>query len=169
MKQKLTAFLFVTAALFTTLSSFASPGMLVVLPSSGTSSTVAAENNWAEKVGSNPDVKALSPDMLKMSLDKFLTLTPSKYKEMTGKKLGLKKSMELKAAQKYVKKKMASGADISKGVYVLLAILGLGWLAMGLLDDWSGSDWIVNLLLTVLCWLPGVIHALVKMKKYYNS
>jgi len=169
MKQKLAAFLFMAAALLTTLSSVASPGMLVVLPSSGASSSTApAEKNWADTFGTNPDVKALSPEMLKMSLDKFLTLTPSKYKEMTGKKLGLKKSMELKAAQKYVKKKMTSGADISKGVYVLLAILGLGWLAMGLLDDWSGSDWIVNLVLTFLCWIPGIIHALVKMKKYYS-
>lgn len=96
-------------------------------------------------------------------------MTPSKYRQLTGKRLGLKKSIQLKAAQKALKKEIRNGkdADISKGVYVLLAILGLGWLAMGLLDDWNGSDWLVNLLLTVLCWLPGLIHALVKMKKYY--
>ncbi len=120
----------------------------------------------------DPELKSLmaafSPETAQMAIDEFLSLTPKKYREMTGKRLGLKKTLELKAAQKVLKKKLKKdGADISKGVYVLLAILGLGWLAMGLLDDWEGSDWLVNLLLTVLCWLPGLIHALVKMKKYY--
>jgi uncharacterized membrane protein YqaE (UPF0057 family) len=168
MKQKLTAFLFMAAAFLVALPSYASPELLVVLPTEAKTTATSANSNWAETLKANPEVNTLSPDMLKMSLEKFLTLTPAKYKEMTGKKLGLKKSLELKAAQKYVKKKMAGGADISKGVYILLAILGVAWLAMGLMDDWSGSDWIVNLILTLLCWLPGVIHALVKMKKYYS-
>lgn len=111
----------------------------------------------------------VSPDMAQLTIDEFLAMTPSKYKKLTGKRLGLKKSIQLKAAQKALKKELKNGeeTEFSKGVYVLLAILGLGWLAMGLMDDWTGSDWLVNLILTVLCWLPGVIHALVKMKKYY--
>ena len=168
MKQRFTAYLFMAAALLVALPSMASPNLLIVVPATEAKASIATDNNWADVVKANPEVNTLSPDMLKMSIEKFLALTPSKYKEMTGKKLGLKKSMELKAAQKFVKKKMSAGADISKGVYILLAILGLGWLAMGLMDDWSGSDWIVNLILTALCWLPGVIHALVKMKKYYS-
>ncbi|MBK9337016.1 MAG: YqaE/Pmp3 family membrane protein [Lewinellaceae bacterium] len=39
---------------------------------------------------------------------------------------------------------------------------------MGVKSDWEGSDWIVNLILVVLCWLPGLIHALIKMKDYYK-
>ncbi|MBU6343136.1 MAG: YqaE/Pmp3 family membrane protein [Bacteroidetes bacterium] len=62
----------------------------------------------------------------------------------------------------------AAGDGITKGLYILLAILGLAWIAMGVKSDWSGNDWIVNLILTVLCWLPGFIHALVKMKEYYK-
>lgn len=119
------------------------------------------------------EVKALSPEMTKMAVDQFLNLTPAKYKKMTGERLGLKKTVELKMAQKAVKKHMkkdgaAGGDGITKGLYILLAILGLGWVAMGVKDDWNGSDWIVNLILTFLCWLPGLIHALVKMKKYYS-
>jgi uncharacterized membrane protein YqaE (UPF0057 family) len=102
-----------------------------------------------------------------MGLDQFLSLTPKKYKEMTGEKLGLKKTLQLKAAQKFIKKELKREADIDKGLYVLLAILGLAWVAMGVMDDWSGSDWIVNLILYALCYLPGLIHALTKMKKYY--
>lgn len=104
-----------------------------------------------------------------LSIDDFLNLTPKKYKELTGEKLGFKNTLKLKAAQKVVKQKLKKGkaADIPKGAYIVLVILGLGWLAMGLLDDFSGNNWWVNLLLTFLCWIPGVIHGLVKMKEYY--
>lgn len=115
------------------------------------------------------EVQALTPQMLQMHVEEFLTLTPAKYREMTGERLGLKNTMKLKAAQKFLKKELKKGDDgITKGLYILLAILGLAWIAMGVKSDWSGSDWIVNLILTILCWLPGFIHALVKMKDYYN-
>ena len=113
------------------------------------------------------EVNTLPEAATALSLERFLTLTPKQYREMTGERLGLKNAIKLKAAQKIVKRQLKRDEDISKGVYVLLAILGLGWLAMGLLTDFDGSDWIVNLVLTVLCWLPGLIHALVKMKDYY--
>jgi hypothetical protein len=116
----------------------------------------------------NSDVKTLSPEMLQMSLNKFLTLTPSKYKEMTGKKLGLRKSISLKFAQKLMKSKLAGNEDkLSKGVYILLAILGWGFLSMGLLDDWKGKNWTTCLILSLLCGIPGIIYAFVKMKDYY--
>jgi uncharacterized membrane protein YqaE (UPF0057 family) len=132
-------------------------------------SNAAVKSSWAENFNGQPEVQALTPEMLQMGLDEFLSLTPKKYKEMTGQKLGLKKTLELKAAQKIVKKQMKKDPQFSKGLYILLAILGLAWVAMGVMDDWNGSTWIVNLILTVLCWLPGFIHALVKMKDYYGS
>lgn len=130
-------------------------------------SNAAVKATWADDFKGQPEVQSLSPEMLQMGLDDFLSLTPKKYKEMTGEKLGFKKTLELKAAQKFIKKQMKKDPEFSKGLYVLLAILGLAWVAMGVMDDWEGSDWIVNLILTVLCWLPGLIHALTKMKKYY--
>lgn len=137
----------------------------------------SAEVNMAStsvsEFSQSSEVKALSPELVQLSLDKFMNLTPKKYKEMTGERLGLKKTVELKMAQKALKKQMKKNAGqggdgITKGLYILLAILGLAWVAMGVKDDWNGSDWIVNLILTFLCWLPGFIHALVKMKKYYS-
>lgn len=108
----------------------------------------------------------------KMSTEDFLKLTPKKVKKNLGRSLKIKEVLALKAAQKAVKKEVntqnGNDADISKGIYILLAFLGWAWLVMGLMDDWSGSDWVVNLILTILCWLPGFIHALVKMKKYYS-
>ncbi len=127
----------------------------------------AVSGNWYASLSTQPEVKALTPEMGKLGIDQFLSMTPKKFKEMTGQRMTIKQAVQLKVAQKLVKKEMKKDADISKGLYVLLAILGLAWLAMGIMDDWDGSDWIVNLVLSLLCWLPGVIHGLVKMKKYY--
>ncbi len=97
----------------------------------------------------------------------FLDMTPKEFQKMTGKKLSVKEIIKMKVAQKALKMKMKkSGGDYSKGLFILLAILGWAWLLMGLQDDWSGNNWWVNLLLTLLCGIPGLIHALVKMKEY---
>ena len=128
---------------------------------------VSINDEWSSQFEPTSEVHNLTPDIIDMQLEEFLNLTPKKYRQKTGKRLGLKKALKLKAAQKVVRKKLKANADISSGLYVLLAILGLGWLAIGLLDDWSGSNWITNLILTILCWLPGLIHALVKKSDYY--
>lgn len=118
-------------------------------------------------IGNITEVQALPAELQNLNVADFLNLTPAKYTEMTGKKLGVVNTLKLKAAQKVVKDNFGGKMPVEKGIYILLAILGLAWIAMGLADDWKGSDWVVNLILTVLCWLPGLIHALVKMKKYY--
>lgn len=125
------------------------------------------DGNWPNQFDETSEVHNLSPDMIDMQLEEFLSLTPKKYRQKTGKRLGVKKALQLKAAQKVVKKKLKADPDISSGLYVLLVILGLGWVAMGVMDDWSGSNWVTNLILSVLCWLPGVIHGLVKKGDYY--
>ena len=130
------------------------------------SENVVNSSNWYADFKSNPEMKNLPPELTKLNLDEFIKLTPSKFEEMTGKKLGIVKKLKLKVAQKILKKK-AGTADISKGLYIVLAIIGLGWLAMGLLDNWSGSDWIISLVLYFLFFIPGLIYTLIKMKKYY--
>lgn len=83
-----------------------------------------------------------------------------------GKKLTLKEKIALKKAVK--KSTKSDDADISKGLYILLAFVGLGWLAMGLLDDWEGNNWIICLVLTALLpWIGGFIFSMIKMKDYY--
>ena len=115
---------------------------------------VGIDSNWSNQFDETSEVHNLTPDMINMQLEEFLSLTPKKYRQKTGKRLGLKKALKLKAAQKVVKKKFKADPDISSGLYVLLVILGWGWVVMGLMDDWSGSNWITNLILTILCWLP---------------
>lgn len=65
------------------------------------------------------------------TLDDFLTMTPKKYKELTGKKLKFKEVIALKLTQKKVKKEIAKsgeGEGKSQLIALLLAILigGLG-------------------------------------------
>lgn len=140
---------------------------LFVLCFSSINAAVENKTMLVSDFDNEPSVQALSPEMAQLAIDKFLALTPKTYKEMTGKKLGFKKALQLKAAQKIVKKRTKNSDDIPKGVYIILAILGWAWLLMGIMDDWEGNNWWVNLLLYLLCWLPGLIHALTKMDEYY--
>lgn len=57
--------------------------------------------------------------------------------------------------------------NIPKPLYVVLSIIWLGWLAMGINDNFEGWDWVISLILYLLFWLPGVIYSLIMMKKYY--
>jgi uncharacterized membrane protein YqaE (UPF0057 family) len=95
-------------------------------------------------------------------------ITPNDIQKLTGKKLSLKEVIKLKVAQKILKANTnkSSAGRYSKGVFILVAIFGFGWLLMGIQDDFSGSTWIVNLLLTLICWLPGLIHSIIHMDEY---
>ena len=117
-------------------------------------------------LGVNEDLQ----NVFNENIETFLALTPKSYKELTGKRLSIKEIIQLKAAQKMLKSKKSEGGEdtFPKGAFIILTILGWGFIPLGILSDWKGNDWWVNILLTMLCWLPGVIHALSKMKKYYN-
>ncbi|MFY7880278.1 MAG: YqaE/Pmp3 family membrane protein [Lacibacter sp.] len=104
-----------------------------------------------------------------IDVQNVLSLTPSKVQEMTGKKMSLKEKIALKFTQAKLKKEFKKGGSgsIPKGLYIVLAIFGWAWLAMGIMDDFSGQNWWLNLILTFLFWIPGFIHALIVMKQYY--
>jgi uncharacterized membrane protein YqaE (UPF0057 family) len=107
--------------------------------------------------------------MNKLTMESFLSLTPAQYKQMTGKRMGFFKSMELKMVQKQMKKQKApeGGGDLPKWAYILFSILALGWLAIGIRSNWKGNDWWIALLLYFLFYFPGLIYSLIVMHKYY--
>lgn len=107
--------------------------------------------------------------MNKLNMESFLSLTPAQYKQMTGKRMGFFKSMELKMVQKQMKKQKApeGGGDLPKWAYILFSILALGWLAIGIRSNWKGNDWWIALLLYFLFYFPGLIYSLIVMHKYY--
>lgn len=102
-------------------------------------------------------------------METLLTLTPAQYKQMTGKRLGFFKAMELKLIQKQLRKQQAAdeGGGLPKWAYIVLSILALGWLAIGVRSNFKGNDWWIALLLYFLFFLPGLIYSLIVMKKYY--
>jgi uncharacterized membrane protein YqaE (UPF0057 family) len=112
------------------------------------------------------------------SLENAIVVTPTAPKINFNRSVAPVKSevsanptSEAKQYAKKIKKekgtKKPAKTEISKGLYIVLALFGWSWIAIGLMDDFQGSTWIVNLLLTFLFWLPGFIHALIVMKKYY--
>ena len=56
-------------------------------------------------------VNALS----KMTVEDFLSLTPKKYKELTGEKLSLTQKISLKLAQKKIKKAIKNNEKVDEG------------------------------------------------------
>lgn len=107
----------------------------------------------------------------------FLSLTPRKIREATGKKLTLKEAIGLKLAQKKIKREMRKAErrgeepEISKGLFIICAIFVpiVAVIFMGLADDWQGNNWWTALILYALCYLPGLIYTLTKVKNYYPN
>jgi len=120
------------------------------------------------KADLSTDTKMLMENLEVNNIDDFLNLTPKKFKQRTGKRLGIKNAIKLKAAQKVIKRKINASPDIPKGLYIAGAILGFAWILMGLMDDWEGKNWWVSIILFILCYIPGIIHAFVKQKDYYS-
>jgi uncharacterized membrane protein YqaE (UPF0057 family) len=129
----------------------------------------SSSKNVAAPVSVPSETQALPADMDMSDVEEFMTMTPKKYKEKTGKRMGVKQAIQMKMAQKMAKKadKASKGGDIPQGLYIVLAIFGLAWIGMGVMDDWQGDNWWINLILSLLFVIPGLIHALIKMGDYY--
>ncbi len=132
------------------------------------SAEAITHKKWQDVVSESSRLSALDNSDVSLSTDQFLNLTPKKYREMTGERLGIAGSLALKAAQKRMKK-ARSGApvDLPQVAYILMSLFFLGWLAIGLLDDWQGDTWWIALILYFVFVIPGIIYSLVKMQNYY--
>jgi hypothetical protein len=65
-------------------------------------------------------------------------------------------------------KAMLTGrAAIPAAAYIILCIFALGWLAIGLNDNFSGFSWILSLILYIIFYIPGLIYSLIMMGNYY--
>jgi len=127
---------------------------------------VPIAQSWSSQFKEAKEVQDLTPDLQNMQLESFLNLTPKKYRQKTGKRLGIKKTLQLRAAQKFVKRQLKIEPEISSGFFCLMGFFLLGWVAMGIMDDWGGINWVTNLLLCIFV-LPGILHAIIKKKDYY--
>jgi uncharacterized membrane protein YqaE (UPF0057 family) len=146
---------------------------------SGFAFNVTMNTNMSALLASEDQTRHMTEMLGKLTPDEFVKMSPAQLEGLAGHKLSFKEKIALKVVKMKAKKMAkafdngtisaadgAKGAGIDKGVYILLAIL-IPFLAVGLASDWNGSDWLICLLLTCLCWLPGFIYALIKMKNYY--
>jgi uncharacterized membrane protein YqaE (UPF0057 family) len=168
---KTTTVLLLTSVIFLSLSSFVRPGAVVhpsvagldILHKSAPALNVPKTLNAPKAITANFGIQNITRE-------DFLSLTPAKYKKLTGHRLGIVKSMELKWAQKKLRNSAHqenAGGSIPKWLYIVMSIFALGWLAIGIITGFSGNDWWIALLLYFLFIIPGIIYSLVVMKKYY--
>jgi uncharacterized membrane protein YqaE (UPF0057 family) len=75
----------------------------------------------------------------------------------------LKKIAKASATKKGVKNTPANNNDDELILLYLLAIL-IPFVAVGIVTDWDLTDVVINLLLCLLCYIPGVIHAFIKIR-----
>ena len=130
-------------------------------------------------VANAEQVKKIEAMLSKMASKDLSNLSIREVEDLTGHKLSFKekvglkvlkmkaKKMQKKAAAEMKSGKGHSAPDLDKGTYIILAIL-IPFVAVGLATDWEGKDWLVCLLLSCLCGIPGIIYALIKMKDYYG-
>jgi uncharacterized membrane protein YqaE (UPF0057 family) len=132
----------------------------------------------APTVANAEQAKKIEAMLGKMSSKDLSNLSIREVEDLTGHKFSFKEKVALKVLKMKAKKMKKKAAEMSagtghsapgleKGTYIILAIL-IPFVAVGLATDWEGNDWLVCLLLTCLCGIPGIIYALIKMKDYYG-
>lgn len=90
--------------------------LFALLVAAGMMISIAQAGMIAAPVSTEPVLtKSVSPaDALgNMDAKTFLTLTPAKVKELTGKKMTLKEKIGLKLAQRHVKKELKKGHEVN--------------------------------------------------------
>lgn len=106
-----------------------------------------------------------------VTVEEFLELTPRAIKEKTGKKLKFKEIIALKTAQKKLKKAIANEelpADDEDKVLIYVLCFFIPPLAVYLMHEFDDNKFVVNLILSLLCGIPGIIHAFILASKYFK-
>ncbi|MBP7184511.1 MAG: YqaE/Pmp3 family membrane protein [Saprospiraceae bacterium] len=105
-----------------------------------------------------------------VTLDQFTKMTPKEISARIGHKLSFKETVALKLAQKKFKN---MDQDEKKGLFgddnkilILILCIFIPPVAVYMVHGVGSKFW-VNVLLTLLCGLPGIIHALIVCKGSY--
>lgn len=71
----------------------------------------------------------------------------------------------IKSSEKALKASDSNlGGDVPTGLLYVLCFF-IPWLAVGLATDWDIKKVLINILLTMLCGIPGIIHAFIVVSK----
>ena len=77
-------------------------------------------------------------------------------------KVTAKKALEMRKAVKSSQK--SSGSDVPVGLLYVLCFL-VPFVAVGIVTDWDGKTVLYNILWTLLCGIPGIIHAIIVVNR----
>lgn len=129
------------------------------------------------------NAKTIDPSSLSVSTNEDIILTSSKTSEVASiktesnsnlvkasekvkTKLTFKDKIAAVKAVNKVKKaaKRGDSDDLPTALLYIIAFF-IPPLAVGLITDWDLEDTLINFALSILCWLPGFIHAIIIIGK----
>jgi len=127
--------------------------------------------NTTKKVKTNIPSTHVEPAINVVETNYLSTLTPVKKTSTQSNTFTFKETIKSKAIKNIIKKKGKKSIDKIKStptsddeiLYYILAIL-IPFVAVGLVTDWDITKVLICLLLTLLCYIPGLIYALITVK-----
>lgn len=124
------------------------------------------------KVNTNVSSSTTSEQLINaVEKTNITSFSPIEKTSPQANKVTLKETIKTKAIKKIIKKKVKKSVAQFKSetssddeiLYYILAIL-VPFLAVGLVTDWDITKVLICLLLTLLCYIPGLIYALITVK-----
>lgn len=91
---------------------------------------------------------------------KAASVSNPEVKKAIEKSASASKPMVKSITKQLMKKANKNGGDVPVGLLYVLCFL-IPWLAVGLVTDWDIRTVVINLLWTLLCGIPGIIHAII--------
>jgi len=128
-------------------------------------------NNTTKNVETNVTSSQNEPVARIIETNDLSTLAPIQKTSTQSNTFSFKETIKSKAIKNIIKKKVKKSVDKIKStptsddeiLYYILAIL-IPFVAVGLVTDWDITKVLICLLLTLLCYIPGLIYALITVK-----
>jgi uncharacterized membrane protein YqaE (UPF0057 family) len=107
----------------------------------------------------NTVIKDYTAEMLyNFTAKNINTITPDALKAEVQ-KLSIKEKKRLfTMAYNHIKQSQKNGSEVDKVLLYVLAVF-IPPVAVGLHTNWESTPVLINIILTLLGWLPGVVHA----------
>ncbi len=102
--------------------------------------------------------------------DNHAVVSSNKDDSITEKEVSSEEVSESKVSKPTKVAEKDNGSYISKGLYVVLSILGLGWVAILVNGNVKGKvSWVPAIIFTLIGAIPGMVYSLLSMKYYYGK
>ena len=131
------------------------PSSLIVTESNQAQNVVAEKTEVESKVAANETKNVV----------KNILSNKAEVKEAASNQSIAKETFsQVSEAKEAAAKKKSSSSRPSKGLLIVLCFF-IPWLAVGLATDWDVMPIIYNILWTMLCGIPGIIHGIIVVNR----